>query len=66
MFKELGIIGIIIFLICIGLVSFIATILVGAALATKLGFTGIVWWAFVFVFYLVIATILNFSRKVIE
>lgn len=66
MLKELGITGIIILIIFIGLIPFIATILVGTTFATMLGFTGIVWWAFVILFFLVIAAILSHVQQVTQ
>lgn len=63
MLKDLGIIGFIIFLIIVGLIPIVATILVGTAFATMLGFTGILWWAFVILFWLVITAILNCLDK---
>lgn len=57
--RELGIMGIIILIILVLLIPFLATIIVGIALANMLGFTGITWWAFVILFYLVIGAILG-------
>jgi hypothetical protein len=41
------------------LIPVFLTVLVGVAFANMLGFTGIFWWAFVILFYLVISTILT-------
>lgn len=57
--ESLGIIGIVLLLILILLIPFIATIIVGVGLANLLGFTGIYWWAFVILFYIVIGAILG-------
>lgn len=56
---DLGIIGIILLVIIILLIPFILTILVGIAFANSLGFTGIYWWAFIILFYLVVSAILS-------
>ena len=57
--ENLGIMGIILLMILIFLVPFIVTIIVGIGLANLMGFTGVFWWAFVILFYIVIASILG-------
>lgn len=57
---NLGIIGIILLIILIILLPLILTILVGVAFANMFGFTGIYWWAFVILFYILISAILGF------
>lgn len=57
--EGLGILGIILLIILILLIPFIVTIIVGIGLANLLGFTGIFWWAFVILFYLIVAAILG-------
>lgn len=52
--EGLGIIGIILLIILILLIPFIVTIIVGVGFANLLGFTGIYWWAFVILFYIII------------
>lgn len=59
MMEELGIISIILLIGLILLIPFIATIIVGIGLANIIGFTGIYWWAFVILFYIIIAAILG-------
>lgn len=63
MIKEillgLGVIGIILLLIILLLLPLLCTIILGTYLATALGLSGIVWWAFVIIFYLIIAGILG-------
>lgn len=58
MIKEiilgLGIIGIILFLFILLLLPLLCTIILGTYFATSLGLTGIVWWAFVLIFYIII------------
>ena len=58
--EELGIVGIIILIL---LIPFLVTIIVGIAIANMLGFTGITWWAFVILFYLIIGAIFAALRR---
>lgn len=63
MFRELllgiGVIGLAIFVLIILLLPLICTIILGTFIATSLGLTGLVWWAFVILFYLIIMSILG-------
>ena len=61
--SELGAIGLIVLIVLILLLPLIITVLVGVAFANMLGFTGIYWWSFVILFYLVIGTILGALGK---
>ena len=45
--------------IIIGIISTIATIILGVTLANYLGLTGIVWWAFVIVFWCVVSALIS-------
>ena len=57
---ELGIIGVILFIaIFIIILPVILTIIVGIGFANLLGFSGIFWWAFVILFYILISAILG-------
>ena len=56
---DLGIIGIIILILIAILLPFVLTIIVGIAFANMFGFTGIYWWAFVILFYIIICAILG-------
>lgn len=56
----LGVIGL---LVAILLIPLVVTIIVGVAIANLLGFTGIVWWAFVILFYIVVSSIIGMSTK---
>lgn len=56
---ELGIIGILLLIIIAICLPIILTLIVGVAFANMLGFTGIFWWAFVILFYLVVMAILT-------
>lgn len=55
----IGVIGIILFILILAILPFICTIVLGTYLATTLGLTGIVWWSFVILFYLLIAGLLG-------
>ena len=55
----LGVIGLAIFICILILLPLICTIILGTYLATILGLTGLVWWAFVIMFYLIIMGILS-------
>ena len=61
--RGLGIIGVLVLVLILILLPFILTVLVGGAFATILGFTGIVWWAWMVLFYLVITSILSMGAK---
>lgn len=56
---ELGAVGIILLGILIILLPIILTIIVGIGFANMFGFTGITWWAFVILFYIIIAVFLG-------
>lgn len=55
----IGVVGIILFILVLALLPFICTIILGTYLATTLGLTGLVWWSFVIIFYLIIAGLLG-------
>lgn len=59
----IGVIGFGILLLIIILLPFVCTVVLGTFLATSLGFTGLVWWAFVILFYLIIMGILGLLSK---
>jgi len=48
-------------IICI--FSTLITIIVGISLANYLGLTGIVWWSFVILFWMIVTSILRYSSK---
>lgn len=56
---EMGAVGIFLLLVLVLLLPAILTIIVGIAFANMFGFTGIYWWAFVILFYIVIGAILG-------
>lgn len=63
MIKELllgiGVIGLAIFILIILLLPLICTIILGTFLATSLGLSGLVWWAFVILFYIILMGVLG-------
>lgn len=63
MLRELGIGSLMLLISIVILLPFILTIIVGIAFANMLGFTGITWWAFVILFYIVISAILGAISK---
>ena len=60
---AIGVMGIILFILVLALLPFICTIVLGTYLATLLGLTGLVWWAFVILFYIVIIGIIGSIAK---
>ena len=61
---DLGLLGIIVFIVvCLIFIPVIATIIVGIGFANLLGFTGLTWWAFLIIFYLVISAVLGVCVK---
>lgn len=55
-----AIIVLLVFIVCLPL---ICTIVLGAYLATILGLTGVVWWSFVILFWIVLMLLISFLRK---
>lgn len=58
-----GVLGIIIFFMIILLLPVIATIVLGIYIANALGLTGIVWWSFLIIFWLIIMGLLSLLSK---
>ena len=63
MFRELllgiGVVGLVMFVLLLLLLPLICTIILGTYLATTLGLSGLVWWAFVILFYIIIMGVLG-------
>ena len=55
--------AIIVFLVFIVCLPLICTIVLGTYLATLLGLTGIVWWSFVILFWIVLMSLITFLGK---
>ena len=62
MLKELGLMGLLMLGVFLILLPLIVTIIVGISFANMLGFTGLSWWAFVILFYLIVGAIINMVR----
>ena len=56
---ELGVLGLVLLVVLVVLLPIVLTILVGIAFANMFGFTGIYWWAFVVLFYIVVSAVLG-------
>ena len=59
----LGGISVIIFILILLSIPLICTIVLGTYLATWLGLTGIVWWSFVILFWIIISALLALLLK---
>ena len=55
-----AIIVLLVFIVCLPL---ICTIVLGTYLATILGLTGVVWWSFVILFWIVLISLITFLGK---
>ena len=60
---AIGVIGIILFILVLVLLPFVCTIVLGTYLATFFGLNGLVWWAFVILFYIIIIGIIGSIAK---
>jgi len=60
MFAKIGFIGLLVFII---LLPVIITVIVGVAFANMLGFSGLTWWAFVILFYIVMMGLMGFLNR---
>ena len=54
LFIGLGMVGLMIFILILLLLPLLCTIILGTYFATFLGLAGLVWWAFVIMFYILI------------
>ena len=55
----IGVIGLAIFILIILLLPLVCTIILGTFLATSFGLSGLVWWAFVILFYIILMGVLG-------
>jgi len=62
-FEIAGTVGILLIILLLILLPLIVTLIVGIALANKLGFAGITWWAFLIFFYLTMSAIFGMVGK---
>lgn len=58
--KIFGFFIVVLIMIFIVLLPFIWTVVLGTYLATVLGFTGFVWWSFVFLFMISLYVLMGF------
>lgn len=63
LFEIAGMTGLIIIFIILLLLPFFVTVVVGIAFANLFGFTGITWWSFIILFYLVVSAIFGVISK---
>ena len=59
----IGVVGIILFILVLVLLPFVCTVVLGTYLATMFGLNGLVWWAFVILFYIVIIGLIGSIAK---
>ena len=57
--REFGMIGIVFLVILVLLLPIILTLIVGIGFANLFGFSGLTWWAFVILFYIIVEAILT-------
>lgn len=62
--ETVGILGLIILSIFILLIPLICTIVIGTYIATILGLTGLVWWSFVILFFIVVSAVLSMISRI--
>ena len=55
--------GLIAVIIIMGIISTVATIILGVAIANYLCLRGILWWAFIIVFWCVISALISKTSK---
>lgn len=63
MLEEMGIIGILMIIIILIFVPLICTVILGVTFANMLGFTGLSWWAFVVMFYIILMGLLGLINR---
>lgn len=62
-FIGLGLIGITILICLIIILPLIITLIVGVALANIIGLTGLAWWCFIILFYIIVGSIIGAGTK---
>ena len=63
LFEFVGLTGILLIIIFIVLLPIVVTFIVGIAFANLLGFSGVTWWAFIILFYLLVSAIFGMLGK---
>lgn len=62
--ETAGILGLIVLFVFILLIPLICTIVIGTYIATILGLTGLVWWSFVILFFIVVSAVLSMISRI--
>ena len=62
-FIGLGLIGILILICLLIVLPLFVTVVVGVALANIIGLTGLGWWCFVVLFYIVVTSIIGAGTR---
>ena len=62
MFDGLGIFAVLFFISILIFLPLFVTVVVGVAVANLLGFTGVAWWCFVILFYLVVTALISKAK----
>ena len=55
--------GYVLLIILVLIIPIVATVILGTYLANYLGLSGIIWWAFVIVFFCVVSGLMNSVRS---
>lgn len=62
--ETAGVLGLIVLFVFILLIPLICTIVIGTYIATILGLTGLVWWSFVILFFIVVSAVLSMISRI--
>lgn len=62
MFDGLGIFAVLFFISILIFLPLFVTVVAGVCVANLLGFTGVTWWCFVILFYLVVTAIISKAK----
>lgn len=62
--ETAGILGLIVLFVFILLIPLICTIVIGTYIATILGLTGLVWWSFVILFFIIVSALLSMISRI--
>lgn len=62
--EIIGVSGIIVIGIFIILLPLICTIVLGTYIATLLGLTGVVWWSFVILFWIILSGLISMISRI--
>ena len=62
--EAVGVLGLIILGILLICIPLICTIVIGTYIATTLGLTGLVWWCFVILFWIIVSSVLAMISRI--